>query len=169
MGIKNRKQIISIIEKQLCSDLRYRCLLFQSDDISVFPDICESASEAIEKLGQTPNLIDTIQMQDDVGAYSCNKVTAQILNGSSKNILILSGPLHFLDYWSKQEQSSFWGHLACTENSLGIIIIDVIRTEGVQETFRHFGAHPVFGPQQEKASSRNYLPHNNLPNGQGRI
>ena len=139
MGIEIRKQIRDIVDQQLENSLRYRCLLFQSNDISMFLDISRAASEAIEILGKSLNHIHANLMLDDVGAYSCAEVIRQISDSSTNMISILSGPLHFLDYWSEQQCSRFWGHLACIEISDGIIILDVIRAEGVQGTFVEIG------------------------------
>jgi len=45
----------------------------------------------------------------------------------------------------------------------------VATAQGLRQKLVHFGAHPIFDHQQEKTSSRNCLPQNNLSNGQGRI
>jgi len=45
----------------------------------------------------------------------------------------------------------------------------VATAQGLRQKLVQNGAGGIFAPQQEKVSSRNYLPHNNLTNGQGRI
>ncbi len=42
----------------------------------------------------------------------------------------------------------------------------VATAQGLRQKLVRFGTRPVFDHQQEKASSRNYLPQNNLSNGQ---
>ena len=42
----------------------------------------------------------------------------------------------------------------------------VATAQGLRQKLVHFGAHPLFDHQQEKASSRNYLPKQRLTNGQ---
>jgi hypothetical protein len=135
MGLIGEDNITSIFEHQLDPDLRYKCLLVQSNEVSMFPDICKCVSQAAKRLGQTSAVLDANKMLDEIGAYSCNQVIDLISNASLNQILILSGPLHFLDYWPRQQRSFFWGHFACIENSAGIVMIDVVRTEEVQGIF----------------------------------
>ena len=42
----------------------------------------------------------------------------------------------------------------------------VATAQGLRQKLVHFGAHPVFDHQQEKASSGNYLTKHNLKKGQ---
>jgi len=44
----------------------------------------------------------------------------------------------------------------------------VATAQGLRQKLVHFGAHSIFDHQQKKASSHNYLPQNDLSNGQGR-
>lgn len=151
VGIENHHQIVDIIEGQLKDSLRYRCLLFQSNDISTFPEICKSGSEGIKKLGKNFIQIDTDKMIDDIGALSCREVIKIIEKDSLNNVLIISGPLHFLDYWSDQQCSTFWGHFASLENSAGIIIVDIIRKVGIEGIFTVIGNIPGTGVRYLKS------------------
>ena len=45
----------------------------------------------------------------------------------------------------------------------------VATAQGLRQKLVRFGTPGLFDHQQEKASSCNYLPQNDLPNGQGRI
>ena len=61
-------------------------------------------------------------------------VTVQIANIKSvsfKRPLLISGPLHFLDYWSPAVRSVFWKFLATFSNGPGIIATDVFRNEAL--------------------------------------
>jgi hypothetical protein len=74
---------------------------------------------------------------DAIGALSCDALIEKIKSASSKQRLLISGPLHFLDYWSPTVRLVFWNFLATFSNGPGIIVTDVFRNEVVSGPWQH--------------------------------
>lgn len=131
--------LVNVVEKQLHPDMRYKCLLIQTNNPSFFSPICEFVAKGFNNLGSKVDVLDSNQMQDDVGAYSSSKVISDLMKASINIPLILSGPLHFLDYWTERQIYYFWGSLASLESSRGLVLVDVIRIGEVQGIFNVVG------------------------------
>jgi hypothetical protein len=75
------------------------------------------------------------------GALPCSAVL-ELIDAASGSDPVLTGPLHFLAYWSVQMQGAFWKHLAGFTHGPGIIVIDTPREEMVEGPFRFLGKIP---------------------------
>jgi hypothetical protein len=128
--------VATLIAKQLHPGLRYRCLLLQSGDLRVLSAVAEHAVQAIATTWEAkPEVIEYKQYLDDVGGWSCSAVLASLEERVHDRSVVLVGPLHFLDFWSIQTQGSFWKYLAGFSSGPGIVVTDVLRTDGVDGPF----------------------------------
>jgi hypothetical protein len=122
-------ETIAIIQQHLPSRARYRCIVIQGKDIAVLSQLSEQIAEAARVLDHEIEEIDALNTFDTIGALSCDALIERIKTVSCKKQLLISGPLHFLDYWSPTVRSVFWNFLAAFANGPGIIVTDVFRNE----------------------------------------
>ena len=116
---------VAVIKRHIPERARYRCLIIQGKDLSVLSTIAQQvvrAADAIEEM-------DALNQFDATGALSCDALIENIKTISCKKQLLISGPLHFLDYWSPSVRSVFWNFLAAFSNGPGIIVTDAFRNE----------------------------------------
>lgn len=132
-------EISSLITEQLNKRLRYRCLIIQSRDLVMLSKIYDIAILAVSNLGDSANILRSEEMFDNIGAYSCNKVLTLIESVAVVKPLILTGPLHFLDYWSEQLCNSFWEYMSCFTHGPGIILLDAVRSKSIEGSFQVLG------------------------------
>jgi len=124
-------ETIALIQRHLPERARYRCLVIQGKDISVLSNVLEQIVEAAEILGYELEEMDALKQFDAIGALSCASLIENIKTVSYKKTLVVSGPLHFLDYWSTAVRSVFWKFLAAFSNGPGIIVTDAFRNEAI--------------------------------------
>ena len=136
MAVELESHIRNLIAKQLHPGLRYRCLLFQAGDLRMLSAVAEVAAKVINSdWTQTPEVIGYKQFLDEVGGWPGSKVLGYLEERVHEKPVVMVGPLHFLDFWSVQSQGVFWKFLASFSSGPGIIITDVLRTEGVDGPF----------------------------------
>jgi hypothetical protein len=131
-----------LLLSQLAPHLRYRCVVVQSADLSLLRNLHDHLQDLITAQGATVQTVDGQRQFDTVGALSCQELTTQIGQLSVDKYLILSGPLHFLDYWSPTLRNSFWSFLATITRGPGIIVLDAPRVGDSEDTFRVLGRIP---------------------------
>jgi hypothetical protein len=124
-------ETVALVQKHLPDHARYRCLVIQGKDMSVLATVAEHVVASAETLGCTFEELDALQQFDTIGALSCDAVIENIKSIAFKKRLLISGPLHFLDYWSPAVRSVFWKFLAAFSNGPGIIVTDAFRNEAV--------------------------------------
>jgi len=134
-------RIGTLVAAQLAPRLRYRCLVLQTCEMPVLSAVCESAIVSASSIGETPYLIDYMDLFDEIGALSCNAVI-QRLEVAATSPVVMAGPLHCLDYWSEQMRGAFWKFLAGFTHGPGIIVVDTSRDEAVEGPFRMVGRIP---------------------------
>jgi hypothetical protein len=136
VAVDLESHVNSLIAKQLHRDLRYRCLLLQSSDLQVLSAAAEHAAQAIATgWGMKPEVIEYRQFLDEVGGWSGTMVLGYLEERVHSKPVVIVGPLHFLDFWSAQTQGVFWKYLASFSSGPGIVLTDVLRTEGVDGPF----------------------------------
>ncbi|HBJ34339.1 MAG TPA: hypothetical protein DDZ51_06165 [Planctomycetaceae bacterium] len=129
-------ETVKLLKRHLDENLRYRCLVIQGKDISLLSQVSNQVQHASEVFGLTVYEMDALSQFDDIGALSCDAMIGRIKSVSAKQPLLISGPLHFLDYWSPSVRSVFWQFLAAFSNGPGIVVTDVFRTETVFGPFQ---------------------------------
>ena len=137
MGIDS--DIHSLIIKLLQCKLRYRCLVFQYDDLSLLSLSTSVIKNTAVHLGGAPEVIRWDEIFDNIGALACTDVIERLETIAVNNPVILVGPLHFLDYWSDKLCTFFWNHLSSFSHGPGIIIQDIVRTNSILGPFQIYG------------------------------
>ncbi len=133
-----RDEIASLLTGQLRPRLRYRCLLLHCADMPTLSRACESVIVAAKRLGN-PCVLEYTDQFDEIGAVSCQTVIARIEQVADAQLVILAGPLHYVDYWSEQVCTGFWRYLAAFTSGPGIIVVDTPRETVLEGAFRTVG------------------------------
>ncbi len=129
-------QTLELLKRYLDGRLRYRCIVIQGNDISLLSQVSHQVQSARDIFNAQVQEIDALDQFDAVGAPSCNAFIEKVKSIAFISPVLLTGPLHFLDYWSPSVRMVFWNFLAAFSNGPGIIVTDVFRTETVLGPFQ---------------------------------
>ena len=132
----NAEEVTSAVLRRLDARLRYRCLVFQARQISAIDVLSDASASAATSMNVQLYTIGYGEYFDKVGAAPCDDVIRDVERVADESLVVMTGPLHFLDYWNKDIRSRFWMHLAAFSHGPGIIVVDVFRTECVIGPFR---------------------------------
>lgn len=135
----NQEDVLKLIGSELKPTVRYRSLVIQSSDLLQLIALADFVSSAALTLGPDPKVFGYTEFFDEIGAISCSEVWERIQAAAAVYPVILTGPLHFLDYWSEPTRDVFWRALASFSSGPGIIAIDAPRNEGIDGPFRLAG------------------------------
>jgi len=127
---------LALLKKCLDERMRYRCLVVQGKDVSLLSYFSHQVHDASEFFGSAVHEMDALKQFDDIGALSCDAMIDRIKSIAFNHPLLITGPLHFLDYWSPAVRAVFWQFLAAFSNGPGIVVTDVYRTETVFGPFQ---------------------------------
>ncbi len=131
-----------LLYTQLAPQLRYRALLIQCTDLGVLRVIEEKVSGALLADGRIFTVVQAQTQFDAIGAKPCRQLIDDLEKLWTKQHLLLTGPLHFLDFWPPPARSAFWSHFATVTSSPGIIIFDVPRDIDTEDIFKVMGKIP---------------------------
>ena len=127
------------IERLVASELnpgrRYRCLVLQSDRLDLIGRLAELLLRAFDALGKSPKVLGWESFFDAVGALSSDEARSAILAAGKDAVVVLAGPLHYVDYWTTGVQDGFWSFLSLYSRGPGVVGIDIPRAEGVEGPF----------------------------------
>lgn len=129
-------QTLALLQRYLNERLRYRCLVVQGNDISLISQVSHQVHSASDFFCADVQEIDALNQFDEIGALSCDSIIEKIKSFAFSRPLLITGPLHFLDYWSPSVRTVFWQFLAAFSNGPGIVVTDVFRTETVLGPFQ---------------------------------
>jgi hypothetical protein len=140
MAIELGRTVHELIGSLLAENLRYRSLIFQSNDFQNIQTLATECVNYFSEIECKPHvLMVAFDEIDESGASSCQIITRKIDSISEEKVVIIKGPLQFLDYWGDQISISFWQHLSTISGVQGIIIIDTIRNIGVEGPYVTLG------------------------------
>lgn len=137
-----REQIGTLLLKEFSPNRRYRCLIFQTDRLDVQERLCVCLTDAINALGWESSLLAWDGFFDNVGAISAANARNKLLTAGLERAIVLSGPLHYMDYWTAGVQEGFWSFLSLYSRGPGVVVVDIPRTEGVDGPFVARGVVP---------------------------
>jgi hypothetical protein len=140
-----REQIGRLIAAELSPRRRYRSLILQTADLAILARVCEYIRSGLTGQKGESILMDWDNFFDAVGALSCEQVRGRIRAVGTSTVVLLVGPLHYVDYWTPSVQESFWNFLSLYSNGPGIVVVDTPRTEGVEGPFVVRGTVPGTG------------------------
>lgn len=129
-------QTLALLKHYLDERLRYRCLVIQGNDISLLSQVSHQIHSDFDVFNAQVQEIEAVDQFDAVGALSCNSLIEKIKSIAFGSPVLITGPLHFLDYWSPSVRMVFWNFLAAFSNGPGIVVTDVFRTETVLGPFQ---------------------------------
>lgn len=137
--IANQHEVSAMLRDHLASLRRYKCIVIQANDMQAISRISNAMLDELHEMGQPTKGISYADFFDSVGAVSCVAACETLFNYARENVVVNCGPLHFLDYWSEQTQQVFWQSLASFSEGLGIVLVDVLRNDGIEGPFRVVG------------------------------
>lgn len=140
MAVSSLRDLVgSFVNRELNPARRYRCLVLQTDRLDLLGRLCEFVPSS---LSGTPQVLGWERFFDEVGAVSADNARDCIVSAGRNEIVILSGPLHYIDYWTLGVQEGFWSFLSLYSRGPGIIAVDIPRTDGVEGPFVARGLIP---------------------------
>ena len=116
-----REQIENLVIREFNPLRRYQTLVIQANCFDTLAEISAALSSAFLRHKAEPIIYGWDKFFDRVGAISCTAAISFINTAASTAPVIITGPLHFIDYWSFSVQESFWGYFS--EYSLGSGIV----------------------------------------------
>lgn len=134
-----RLQLRQIIAVHMGIGQRYRCMIFQATDLTMLSLLRCELTEVLAGIRPDPVLLEGCDQFDDRGALACTEVIAHLQSQLSDKYVVLSGPLHFLDYWSASLRAAFWSHLATITREPGLIVLDTPHESELDDTFTILG------------------------------
>ena len=134
-----REEMLTVLQRQLAPNLRYRALLFQCSHMPSIMDLEESLLEPGGFWETRPQRIGQEDMFDDVGAVSVQCLLQKVRAAEYESPIVLCGPLHVCDCWSDGSRGVLWRHLAAFSAGPGIVVVDVPREQDTQGLFRMAG------------------------------
>jgi hypothetical protein len=129
-GLVNR-----LIARELNASRRYRCLILQTERLDQQARLCDCLPTAINAIGWQCGVLPWDRFFDTVGALSSDTARDLVLTTGKDRVVVLAGPLHYVDYWTGGVQEGFWNFLSLYSRGPGIVVIDIPRTEGVEGPF----------------------------------
>lgn len=142
MAMNLREHLGTLLAKEFNPVRRYRCLILQTDRLDVQAKLCDYLPDAIRALGWPTAMLPWDGFFDKVGAISADKARDNVLTSGTDRAVLLTGPLHYMDYWTAGVQEGFWYFLALYSRGPGVVVVDVPRTEGVEGPFVARGVVP---------------------------
>lgn len=127
---------LAMLSQYLDDRLRYRCVVVQCKDIALLSQVSQHVHDGTDFFGSVVQEMDALKQFDEIGALSCDAMIDRVKCIAFKHPLLISGPLHFLDYWSPSVRAVFWQFLAAFSNGPGIVVTDAYRTETVFGPFQ---------------------------------
>jgi hypothetical protein len=137
-----RDQLARLVRAELNLTRRYRCLILQANRFDVLSSLCEHLPFALSDARKASSVLAWEGFFDQVGAMAADSARARINTTGTTAAVVLAGPLHFVDYWTPGVQEGFWNFLSLYSRGPGIVVVDILRTEGVEGPFVARGVIP---------------------------
>jgi len=123
----------AILTRYLAPKVRYRTVLFASNEWttlqllgkcfrSLYPDSYTMSSDHF--------------YDDDATVKSASSAVELIMEKANKGLLLIEGPLHACDSWSRTQMQIVWQELATFNSGRGIVVLDRDREMAIRSLFR---------------------------------
>jgi len=123
----------AVLNRYLAPRVRYRTVLFESNDLSMlsmlgrcfrdlYPDACVLSSDDF--------------FEDDATVVSASAALEKINSKAKEGLLLIEGPLHACDTWSRTQLKTVWQELSTFSAGAGIVVMDREREEITRSLFR---------------------------------
>jgi len=129
-----QEQLERLVASELNPNRRYRCLVLQCDRLDLIGRLCDALPLVFGLLGK-PAILGWESFFDSIGALSSDDARSAIMAAGKDSPVLLTGPLHYVDYWTSGVQEGFWNFLSLYSRGPGVVAIDIPRTEGVEGPF----------------------------------
>lgn len=130
-----QEQVNSLVARELNPGRRYRCLVLQTQRLDQQARLCDCLPAAVNAIGWQCSILPWDWFFDAVGALSSDNVRDMVIANGKDRVVLLPGPLHYIDYWPVGVQEGFWSFLSLYSLGPGILVVDITRTEGVEGPF----------------------------------
>ena len=123
----------AILERYLAPKARYRTVLFASNDWKML-DVLAACFKDLYPEGRVLTSEDFFD--DDATVLSASAALKKIKDHAKNGLLLIEGPLHACDSWSKTQSKTVWQELATFSAGAGIVVLDRDREETTRSLFR---------------------------------
>lgn len=130
-----REQIENLVIREFHHLRRYQVLVIQANCFDTLAEANAALSSAFMRHKAEPIIFGWDNFFDRVGAISCTAAISIINKAAVAAPVIITGPLHFIDYWSLTVQESFWSYFSEYSMGSGIVFLDIQRPECVEPSF----------------------------------
>lgn len=120
--VASRSEMSALVRNHLASWVRYKCIVIQANEMRSISHVTSAILDAFHEIERPSKFLSYNDFFDSVGALSCGTANDTIFGYARGNVVVIRGPLHFLDYWSEPTQQVFWQSLASFSEGLGIIL-----------------------------------------------
>lgn len=131
-----RNSLRDLIVRHLRDGERYRSLLIQSHSVATLRTVNALLEELIETHDRSGRCLEAPAFLDEVGAAPCSAVIDTVGEVAPSHLVLIPGPLNFVDYWAPSIALTFWRYLATFETGPGILVTDAPREEPNRRLFR---------------------------------
>ncbi len=123
----------TILNRYLAPRVRYRTVLFASNDWAVLQLLGDCFRDLYPD-GETLTSEDFYA--DDATVLSATSALKIIKEKAREGLLLIEGPLHACDSWSKTQLKTVWQELSTFSAGAGIVVLDRNREETTRSLFR---------------------------------
>jgi len=123
----------AVLNRYLAPRVRYRTVLFESNDWSVLA-VLAACFKDLYPDGHVLKSEDFFA--DDATVLSASAALRKIKEQARNGLLLIEGPLHACDSWSKTQSKTVWQELATFSAGAGIVVLDRVREETTRSLFR---------------------------------
>jgi len=131
MEIK-KTEFENILNRYLSFKVRYRTILFTSNNWETLHLLSACFKDLYPKSSILSN---NDFFDDDASVISVSSALKKIKERAKEGLLLIEGPLHACDSWSRTQQKTIWQELSTFSSGAGIIVLDRDREETTRSLF----------------------------------
>jgi hypothetical protein len=123
----------AVLNRYLAPRVRYRTVLFESNDLQMLSLLGACFRDLYPEAGI---LTGEDFFEDDATVVSARAAWHMISSKAKEGLLLIEGPLHACDTWSKTQLKTIWQELSTFSGGAGIVVLDRDREETTRSLFR---------------------------------
>ena len=123
----------AVLNRYLAPKVRYRTVLFESNDWNTLSLLGACFRDLYPDAGI---LTREDFFEDDATVVSASAALEKIRSKAKEGLLLIEGPLHACDVWSRTQLKTIWQELSTFSAGAGIVVLDRDREEITRSLFR---------------------------------
>ena len=123
----------AILNRYLAPKVRYRTVLFASNNLGML----HMLGACFRDLYPEGSILSNNDFfDDDATVISASSALKKIKERTKEGLLLIEGPLHACDSWSRTQLKTVWQELSTFSAGAGIIVLDRDREKTTRSLFR---------------------------------